>query len=155
MLCDSEAMGVKMVIRKATLSDSLALAQLASRMWTHDPAELEPEFAVLTQSKNAVCFLAFEDQTAIGFAQCQLRHDYVEGCETSPVGFLEGIYVAEEHRKAGIAKALLTACEDWARSVGCTEFASDCEIDNHSSLSWHLKAGFEEVGRTIWFNKKL
>lgn len=144
-----------MVIRKATLSDSLVLAQLASRMWTHDPAELEPEFAVLTQSKEAACFLAFDDQTAIGFAQCQLRHDYVEGCETSPVGFLEGIYVAQEHRKTGIAKALLTACEDWARSVGCTEFASDCEIDNQSSLSWHLKAGFEEVGRTIWFNKKL
>lgn len=144
-----------MVIRKATLSDSLVLAQLASRMWTHDPAELEPEFAVLTQSKEAACFLAFDDQTAIGFAQCQLRHDYVEGCETSPVCFLEGIYVAQEHRKTGIAKALLTACEDWARSVGCTEFASDCEIDNQSSLSWHLKAGFEEVGRTIWFNKKL
>ena len=59
------------------------------------------------------------------------------------------------HRHAGIAKALLTACEDWSRSVGCTEFASDCELDNHVSLAWHLKAGFEEVNRTIWFAKKL
>lgn len=144
-----------MNIRKATRADSMALAVLASCMWEHDPAELEPEFAALTTSDEAACFLALDGDTAVGFAQCQLRHDYVEGCETSPVGFLEGIYVDDGYRHAGIARALLNACEDWARNVGCTEFASDCEIDNHVSLTWHLKAGFEEVNRTIWFAKKL
>ncbi len=144
-----------MEIRKATPADSMALATLASRMWEHDPAELAPEFAEMTASAEAACFLAMDGDTAVGFAQCQLRHDYVEGCETSPVGFLEGIYVADDHRRSGVARALLSACEDWARSVGCTEFASDCEIDNHDSLAWHLKAGFAEVNRTIWFAKKL
>ncbi len=144
-----------MNVRKAAPADSMALAVLASRMWEHDPTELEPEFAKLTASPEAACFLAFDDNKAVGFAQCQLRHDYVEGCETSPVGFLEGIYVDDSHRRSGVARALLSACEDWARSVGCTEFASDCELDNHDSLAWHLKAGFEEVNRTIWFAKKL
>ena len=144
-----------METRKATPADSMALANLAARMWAHDPAELAPEFAELTASAEASCFLAYDGETPIGFAQCQLRHDYVEGCENSPVGFLEGIYVAEGFRRGGVAKALLSACEDWARSVGCTEFASDCELDNHDSLAWHLKAGFEEVNRTIWFAKKL
>lgn len=144
-----------MTIRKATPDDSMALAQLASRMWEHDPAELEPEFAVLTASDEAACFLAFDGEDAIGFAQCQLRHDYVEGCETSPVGFLEGIYVTEGHRLTGTGRALLSACESWARSVGCTEFASDCELDNAVSLAWHMKNGFSEMGRTIWFAKKL
>lgn len=144
-----------MDIRKATMADSMTLARLACRMWEHDPAELEPELAALTASSEAACFLAFVGNTAVGFAQCQLRHDYVEGCETSPVGFLEGIYVDSAYRRSGVARALLHACEDWARSVGCTEFASDCEIDNHDSLAWHLKAGFEEVNRTIWFAKKL
>ena len=133
----------------------MVLAVLASRMWEHDPIELEPEFSTLTASPEAACFLAFDDDMAVGFAQCQLRHDYVEGCDTSPVGFLEGIYVDDSHRRSGVARALLTACEDWARSVGCTEFASDCELDKHDSLAWHLKAGFEEVNRTIWFAKKL
>ena len=119
------------------------------------PIELEPEFAKLAASPEATCFLAFDADKAVGFAQCQLRHDYVEGCDTSPVGFLEGIYVDDSHRRSGVARALLSACEDWARSVGCTEFASDCELDNHDSLAWHLKAGFEEVNRTIWFAKKL
>ena len=144
-----------MEIRKATTADCHTLAQLACRMWEHDPAELAKEFAVLSSSDNAACFLAFVEDKAVGFAQCQLRSDYVEGCETSPVGFLEGIYVDACFRHAGIAKALLTACEAWARAAGCTEFASDCELDNHASLSRHLRAGFQEMGRTIWFAKKL
>ena len=144
-----------MEIRKATPADSMALANLASRMWNHNPEELEPEFASLTASDEAACFLAWDANQPIGFAQCQLRHDYVEGCDTSPVGFLEGIYVEAEYRRSGVARALLTACEDWARSVGCSEFASDCELDNHDSLAWHLKSGFAEVNRTIWFAKKL
>lgn len=144
-----------MEIRKATPADSMALAKLASRMWNHNPEELEPEFASLTASDEAACFLAWDANQPIGFAQCQLRHDYVEGCDTSPVAFLEGIYVDAEHRFNGVARALLSACEDWARSVGCSEFASDCELDNHDSLVWHLKSGFAEVNRTIWFAKKL
>ena len=144
-----------MTIRKATPTDSLALAGLACCMWGGSPDERAPEFAELTASSEAACFLAFDDDKAVGFAQCQLRHDYVEGCETSPVGFLEGVYVDDAHRRSGVARALLSACENWAKSVGCTEFASDCEIDNHDSLAWHLKNGFDEMGRTIWFAKKL
>ncbi len=144
-----------MLIRRAVPDDATLLGALAGRMWAHDDGELAQEFAALTQSPEAACFLAYEDATPIGFAQCQLRHDYVEGCETSPVGFLEGIYVDEGHRHGGVARQLLHACEGWARDMDCREFASDCEIDNQASLSWHLNAGFEEMGRTIWFAKKL
>ena len=144
-----------MTIRKAVPEDSVILGELAARMWEHDPAELAAEFATLTASEEAACFLAFDGNNAIGFAQCQLRHDYVEGCETSPVGFLEGIFVAEGYRLTGTGRALLAACEAWAKSVGCSEFASDCELDNTVSLAWHMKNGFTEMGRTIWFAKKL
>ena len=144
-----------MEIRKASSSDSMALAELAAQLFSSAVEELEPEFAELTASNEAACFLAMDDNHPIGFAQCQLRHDYVEGCHSSPVGFLEGIYVDEAHRHGGVAKALLSACEAWAKDAGCSEFASDCEIDNHGSLAWHLKAGFQEMGRTIWFAKKL
>ena len=144
-----------MIIRKATPADSAVLGQLASRMWDHDPAALADEFQSMTASDEAACFLAETEGTAIGFAQCQLRHDYVEGCSSSPVGFLEGVFVDDEHRRSGVARSLLQACEDWAQSIGCQEFASDCELDNHLSLMWHLSSGFTEAGRTIWFTKKL
>ncbi len=144
-----------MEIRRATPADSLTLANLAARLWEHDPAVLAPEFAALTTSPEAACFLAFNGENAIGFAQVQLRHDYVEGCDTSPVGFLEGIYADASHRLSGVGTQLLSACEIWVTNAGCTEFASDCELDNAASLAWHLHSGFAETGRTIWFAKKL
>ena len=80
---------------------------------------------------------------------------YVEGTDSSPVGYLEGIYVVDGFRKNGIARGLLTACENWAKSKGCTEFASDCESDNLQSLQFHLNVGFREANRIICFTKKL
>ena len=100
-------------------------------------------------------FAAMQAGSVIGFAQCQLRHDYVEGTSTSPVGCLEGICVEEQFRRQGVAQALLDACEEWARSKGCIEFASDCEIDNADSLKFHMTMGFEETNRSICFKKEL
>ena len=91
----------------------------------------------------------------IGFAQCSLRNDYVEGCSHSPVGYLEGIFVLENYRQKGISRQLLLSCETWAKKQGCREFASDCELDNTQSLSFHLACGFEEANRIICFTKKL
>ena len=37
----------------------------------------------------------------------------------------------------------------------CTEFASDCEINNEISLQFHLSMGFEEANRIICFRKDI
>lgn len=105
--------------------------------------------------KRAEVFLKFVEDIPAGFAQCQLRHDNVEGTDSSPVGYLDGIFVKEEYRKWGYAKELLAACEQWARERGCTEFASDCELSNTGSFQFHIGAGFEEANRVICFTKKL
>ena len=144
------------MIRKADKNDAVVLGRLASRLWPHHTAvEMEAEMAELLKLDDAAAFLAYDAETAVGFAQCSLRHDYVEGTSGSPVGYLEGIYVTEPCRRKGVAKALLNACEDWARAKGCTEFASDCELDNSESLCFHLNMGFQEANRIICFAKKL
>ena len=144
------------MIRKADRNDAPILGQLAAQLWPHHPAsEMEAEMVELLKLEDAAAFLAYDGETAVGFAQCSLRHDYVEGTGSSPVGYLEGIYVAENCRGRGIAKSLLTACEDWAKGQGCTEFASDCELDNTASLRFHLNVGFQEANRIICFTKKL
>ena len=89
------------MVRPATLNDCRALAQLAARMWDHDAEELAADFADLINSGSAACFLQYVDDTPIGFAQCSLRTDYVEGTSTSPVGYLEGVYIEEPFRKSG------------------------------------------------------
>ena len=144
------------MVQKAIEQDAAVLADLALMLWpSHDAAELREEFAELLKSEEAACFLACEAGVPVGFAQCQLRHDYVEGTQTSPVGYLEGIFVRPEFRHYGLAKQLLGACENWAREKGCTEFASDCELGNDASLNFHLSMGFTEVNRIVCFTKTL
>ena len=144
------------MVQKAIEQDAAVLADLALMLWpSHDAAELRDEFTELLKSEEAACFLACEAGVPVGFAQCQLRHDYVEGTQTSPVGYLEGIFVRPEFRHRGLAKQLLGACENWAREKGCTEFASDCEMGNGASLNFHLSMGFTEVNRIVCFTKTL
>lgn len=144
------------MIRHASAEDTRKVAELALKLWPgHTLQELETEFHALLSCGECAVFLYTADLQPVGFAQCQLRRDYVEGTASSPVGFLEGIYVDAAYRRQGIAKKLLSRCEQWAKSEGCTEFASDCELDNADSLRFHLGTGFAEVNRVICFAKKL
>lgn len=144
------------MIRQADGHDVKTAARLAAQLWQGNTEEaLEREFEVLLKDRECAVFLDEEDGETVGFAQCRLRHDYVEGTETSPVGYLEGIFVTEPYRNRGIAAALLSACERWAREAGCREFASDCELTNTDSLRFHLASGFSEANRIICFVKEL
>lgn len=144
------------MIKKAEAADAGVIAELAVEMWdTHTVRELTDEFSEVISQDNGQIFLKYDNGAPVGFAQCQLRYDYVEGTETSPVGYLEGIFVKEDHRRKGYAKELLTECEKWAKEKGCREFASDCESDNADSFRFHMAAGFKEANRIICFTKKL
>lgn len=144
------------MIRKAEPRDAKTVAKLAVGLWQeHSTEEMEAEFVELLADNACAVFLYEQAGESIGFAQCQLRHDYVEGTETSPVGYLEGVFVEKPYRNRGVASALLAACENWARERGCKEFASDCELTNTDSLYFHLAAGFTEANRIICFVKGL
>ena len=148
------------MIRKAEIRDALTIALLAIKLWPdHTLEDLTEEFQEILSSEQSAIFLMFTEEDAvtkaIGFAQCQLRYDYVEGTNSSPVGYLEGIFMDEFYRRQGYARMLVNACEQWARKMGCTEFASDCELDNELSLAFHLRVGFVEANRIICFTKTL
>ena len=144
------------MIKQADIKDTELLAALAIQMWKeHTLADLADEFREIIEKDDAVCFIKYVDDNPVAFAQSQLRYDYVEGTESSPVGYLEGIFVAKEYRKQGYVAELLAECEKWAKEKGCSEFASDCELVNEDSLNFHLALGFEEANRIICFRKKL
>ena len=143
------------MIQRVSDSEISLAAELACRLWPDNSlGDMERELRLLFE-KGAAFFLAWEEEKAVGFAQCQLRHDYVEGTEHSPVGYLEGIYVDERFRCRGIGKALLKACEEWAGAMGCKEFASDCELTNTQSQRFHAALGFQEANRIVCFVKLL
>jgi len=91
----------------------------------------------------------------VGFIEGSLRCDYVNGTESSPVGFVEGVYVAPEFRRAGVARRLFDAVADWARARGCRELASDALLDNEISQQAHRALGFRETERVVYFAKRL
>ena len=144
------------MIKRAKIEDAEVLAGLAIQMWSdHSLEDLTEEFRHLVTNDSAVCFIKYVDGNPIGFSQCQLRHDYVEGTESSPVGYLEGIFVSDGYRTRGYASEMLSECEKWSRKKGCTEFASDCELDNLYSFRFHIALGFEEANRIICFRKDI
>lgn len=144
------------MIYKMTNADLKEVAEMASQIWTkHTSKELIPELEHLILDINSAVFVKYVNSMAIGFAQCSLRNDYVKGTNSSPVGYLEGIYIKPEYRNKGYAKELLKQCEKWASERDCIEFASDCELDNTESLEFHKNCGFTEANRIICFTKKI
>ena len=90
-----------------------------------------------------------------GFLEVDLR-SHADGCNPArPVGYIEGWYVAENDRHRGIGKKLVAAAEDWARSQGCGEIASDTWIDNEVSQRVHEALGYEVVDRCVHYRKTL
>jgi len=149
-------LGQPMKIAQATAEDADAWLELRLALW---PGDRREEFAaelaaLLVDPGDTVNLIAYADTgEAIGFAEAALRRDYVEGCKTSPVAFLEGIYVAPDYRRKGVAAALIRAVEEWGRQNRCTEFASDARIDNLDSQAMHRAIGFTETVRVVYFRK--
>ena len=145
------------MISKADLNSISKLAELANKLWSGDSIkELEEEFLESLDIKNEELFIYEMDNVGIiAFIQLALRYDYVEGCNSSPVAYIEGIYVEEEYRRNGIAQELVRAAENWGKDHGCTEIASDCELYNVMSIDFHKSAGFIEENRVVCFKKDI
>ena len=100
------------------ISDPSDVDWLAMRgqLWpTSDVSQHEAELETLLADPSRVgAFVAMSpERRAIGFADVSLRSDYVNGCASSPVAFLEGIYVRPEFRRQGVARQLCEAAERW------------------------------------------
>jgi aminoglycoside 6'-N-acetyltransferase I len=145
-----------MHIQAAAENDSKDWIALRMALWP-EAQDHEGDLArMLAAPERFITFLARDDSgAAVGFAEISLRHDYVNGCETSPVGFLEGIYVVPARRRQGVARLLSQAAEGWTRARGCTEFASDALLDNIDSHRMHAALGFQETERVVGFRKVL
>jgi len=95
------------------------------------------------------------DDRPVGFVEASLRTDSVVGTTSSPVAFLEGIYVVPEFRGKGIGRELLAVVSTWAAGTGCRELASDALLESQESRAFHRALGFEETERVVFFRKAL
>lgn len=150
-----------MRVRQAISQDAAAWAALRAALWPEeDPDELREEAAAyfegtMPDTLLAAIFLAeASDGALLGMLELSLR-PYADGCDSSPVPYIEGWYVVEGHRGRGIGAALVKAAEDWAVGRGHSEIASDALLENAVSESAHRALGFAEVERAIRFRKVL
>lgn len=150
---------MQLTVDVATGKDVESWLELRAELWPGRSLEYhrdEIERTFLSGDGDAVAFIARNTANeAVGFAEAGLRHDYVNGCSSSPVLFLEGIYVRSADRRKGIARLLCDAIVDWGKPRGCVEFASDAPLENSASHALHAALGFEETQRVVFFRKPL
>ena len=131
---------------------------LRQQLWPHCTREehLAEMATFVAAPERFAQFMAYGDGgEPLGLVEVALRSDYVNGTDTSPVAFLEGIYVVPHARRSGIARQLVAAAERWASARGCRELASDAAIDNTASHAMHAGLGFSETERVVYFRKAL
>lgn len=144
----------ELVVRQLGVGDRDDWAALRHALWPHHSVEaLQDELGDLLKGDFAG-FGAFDDASLVGFAEVSQR-PYGDGCDTAPVAWLEGIFVAQHQRRHGAGRLLVTAIEAWARARGLTELGSDAELDNLVSRLGHARWGFAETERVVRFRKVL
>ena len=143
-------------VSRAGAADVADWLAMRDALWPHAAAENPDEIAALLAAADQAAFVARGDGDApLGFAEASIRRDHVNGCETSPVGFLEGIFVVEAARRQGVARQLVAAVAEWSRELGCRELGSDALLHNEDSHLMHAALGFSETQRVVFFKRLL
>ena len=142
-------------VRKAGKKDLPRWAEMRNKLWPESTGEEHlKEIRSWLKHKTFQAWMAFFDGKAAGFAEASIR-PFANGCDSRPVAFLEGIWIDKQFQRHGIGRELLATVEKWAKKKGIKELGSDTDIDNKDSQMFHLKMGFEEMERVVYFRKKL
>ncbi|MBI3788945.1 MAG: GNAT family N-acetyltransferase [Ignavibacteriales bacterium] len=145
-------------IRPVELKDSAAWEQMREALWPSASGEHASEIAKFFSGNHditeEVLVACNESGELVGFVELSIR-SHAEGCSSHRIAYLEGWFITPSARRKGIGKILVEAAEQWGRTQGCCELASDTEIENHTSIAAHQSLGFSEVTRSNCFRKTL
>ncbi len=140
------------VVRELCAGDRSRWLHLRQQLW---PDSDEVDAMTWASREDAMTLIAEDPQEGIiGFAEVGLR-PYADGCDTSPVAFLEGWYVCPLHRRRNVGKSLVQAAVGWATKSGVHELASDSLLEDVTASIAHIRVGFEEVERSIRYRMPL
>jgi len=139
--------------QRATTIDIPQLVLLAHRLWPHDTVgKLNRVFDESLRSRSKAVIVCRDDpQRIIAFMTLSIRKDYVEGATTSPIAYVEGIFVDGTHRRAGIGRGLIDHAVRWAKSHKCSQLASDTEAHNRMSRAFHERVGFSKANQIVCY----
>jgi len=145
-----------MTVEPISTNNIRDLAQLMLELWPDSSFDEELESCmIILNNDNDVSYLIKDKDTYIAFIHLTVRFDYVEGANSSPVAYIEGLYVKENWRHLGIGKKMIDLGTEWGQQKGCKQLASDTELNNDTSIEFHKKLGFLETNRIVCFIKDL
>jgi aminoglycoside 6'-N-acetyltransferase I len=140
------------MIRPYTSDDYIEWRRMRTTLW---PEQTEADMVAWLLRHDAAVFVAEGTPGHLcGFIEVGER-SCADGCETSPVAYVEGWYVDDGARRQRVGARLIEAAEAWARDQGYRELASDTQLDNTISQTAHQRLGFEETERLVTYRKKL
>lgn len=151
-------MSAKSFIERCSSLDQPGWLDLRLALWTDATADEHRGYMAiaLAQPERFLQLMMYdENRQPVGFIEGSIRMDYVNGTESSPVGFVEGVFVVPAWRRRGIARQLYAAIADWAKARGCRELASDALLENEASQRAHRALGFRETERVVYFTREL
>ncbi len=95
-------------------------------------------------------FIEDENIQIIGLVELSSRN-VVDGCLSSPVAYLEGLYLKSEYREKGLGKEVIKIILNWCREEGFSELATDTELTNTKAQNFYKTIGFQETDRVVEF----
>lgn len=150
---------MKVTVEPVTPAASEDWCRLRSAFWSSRSEDehrgtIAAFFAGHTSEPAAAYLARATDGACVGLLELSIRA-YAEGCRQPNPAYVEGIYVDPAWRRSRVAMQLLSTAEEWARSRGCVELASDSDPENQPSGDLHAKAGFRDVGLVRCWAKRL
>ena len=115
-----------MLFREVEADDREEWLRMRQTIWPqHNKNEHLNEMDGICRDPNCQIFVLERANGKMGGVVEIATRPYAEDCHSSPIGYIEGWYVDEDLRQQGCGSRLIRAAENWARSRGCTEMASD------------------------------
>lgn len=132
------------IVRQATFSDLALVAPLfdAYRQFYRQPPN--PSIArvfigVRLKQGDSHILLAMDGDTALGFAQ---MYPTFSSISARPIMILNDLYVTEQARHRGIAKALLSAAKEMAQKMQAKRITLATSRDNAAAQNLYESLGF-------------
>jgi GNAT superfamily N-acetyltransferase len=132
-------------IRQATLADAATVAPLFDAYRQFYNKSADPELALrfiserLAKGESAV-FLAFgDDGQAVGFVQLYPQFSSVSAARTY---ILNDLYIAPEARRGNVARQLMAAAGDFARSKGAIRMSLSTGKTNEAAQALYASEGW-------------
>lgn len=140
----------KMIIRRATLEDHLAICRICKNDLGYECASelVFHRLSSLDRKREAV-FVAEIDQKTIGYVHAEIYNVlYFE----SMVNIL-GIAVSSEYRRHGVGKALLSEVENWAKTLNIKKIRLNSGAKRTAAHSFYTAMGYNDQKEQIRFIK--